>query len=370
MLGRSGDSCQGWDICRKLRSKSASQNQMQRAPGRLDASARVSAVSPGRRRDPGIGAAAVNGQRPNVVLIITDDVGYGDFGSYGAPDIKTPNIDRLAKDGVRLTDFYANGATCSPTRTGLISGRYQQRVAIEQPLGGERSRDGARGLPATGRSLPQLLKNNGYATALVGKWHLGYKPEFSPGAHGFDYFFGFKSGFTDYYQHTSGDGAARPVRERSAGGGRRLHDRPHHRAVGAVHRAERAAAVLHRRGVQRRALALPGPRPAVQGARQCQAPRALRRFDEHARRVRRDARTRRSGRRPDPPGARRPRLAAEHDRDLHQRQRRRMVVTQHAALPPQGEACGKAGSGCRRSSAGQDTFRRAVSPPRSGSRWT
>ncbi|MEO8257970.1 MAG: sulfatase-like hydrolase/transferase [Acidobacteriota bacterium] len=149
---------------------------------------------------------AINTSRPNVVLIITDDVGYGDFGSYGAPDIKTPNVDSLAKDGVRLTDFYANGATCSPTRSGLISGRYQQRVAIEQPLGNERSRDGARGLPATGRSLPQLLKNNGYATALVGKWHLGYQPQFSPAAHGFDYFFGFKSGYTDYYQHTAGDG--------------------------------------------------------------------------------------------------------------------------------------------------------------------
>jgi arylsulfatase A-like enzyme len=144
--------------------------------------------------------------RPNVVLIITDDVGYGDFGSYGAPDIKTPNVDSLARDGVRLTDFYANGATCTPTRSGLISGRYQQRFALEAPLGNEHSRDAARGLPATGRSLPQLLKNNGYATALIGKWHLGYKPEFSPGAHGFDYFFGFKSGYTDYYQHTSGEG--------------------------------------------------------------------------------------------------------------------------------------------------------------------
>ena len=147
-----------------------------------------------------------NADRPNVVLIITDDVGYGDFGSYGAPDIKTPHIDSLARDGVRLTDFYANGATCTPTRTGLISGRYQQRVALEQPLGAASSADGARGLPATGRSLPRLLRDSGYATALIGKWHLGYKAEFSPGAHGFDYFFGFKSGFTDYYQHTSGDG--------------------------------------------------------------------------------------------------------------------------------------------------------------------
>jgi arylsulfatase A-like enzyme len=143
-------------------------------------------------------------QRPNVVLIITDDVGYGDVGSYGAPDVRTPHIDGLARDGVRLTDFYANAATCTPTRAGLISGRYQQRLGLEAPLGRQREVDWERGLPVTGRSLPQLLKNNGYATALVGKWHLGWKNEFSPGAHGFDYFFGFKSGYVDYYQHTAG----------------------------------------------------------------------------------------------------------------------------------------------------------------------
>ena len=152
-------------------------------------------------------AQAASAQRPNVVLIITDDVGYGDFGSYGAPDIKTPHIDGLARDGVRLTDFYANGATCTPTRAGLISGRYQQRFALEAPLGAQPVIDHERGLSATGRSLPQLLKNNGYATALVGKWHLGWKDEFSPTAHGFGYFFGFKSGFIDYYQHTAGGGA-------------------------------------------------------------------------------------------------------------------------------------------------------------------
>jgi arylsulfatase A-like enzyme len=142
--------------------------------------------------------------RPNIVLIITDDVGYGDVGSYGAPDIETPNIDSLALDGVRLTDFYANGPSCSPTRTGLISGRYQQRFGLEAPLGSRAQADWERGLPATGYSLPQLLKDNGYATALVGKWHLGWKDEFSPNRHGFDYFFGFKSGFVDYYQHTAG----------------------------------------------------------------------------------------------------------------------------------------------------------------------
>jgi arylsulfatase A-like enzyme len=143
-------------------------------------------------------------RRPNIVLIITDDVGYGDLGSYGAPDVKTPHIDRLARDGVRLTDFYANGATCTPTRAGLISGRYHQRFGLEQPLGARGEADWERGLSPTGRSLPRLLKNNGYATALVGKWHLGWKSEFSPTAHGFDYFFGFKSGYVDYYQHTAG----------------------------------------------------------------------------------------------------------------------------------------------------------------------
>ena len=109
------------------------------------------------------GAQAQSSDRPNVVLIITDDVGYGDIGSYGAPDIKTPNIDSLARNGTRLTDFYA-APNCSPTRAALISGRYQQRVRIEVPLGAANGPAGDQGLRATGRSLPQLLKNNGYRT--------------------------------------------------------------------------------------------------------------------------------------------------------------------------------------------------------------
>ena len=142
---------------------------------------------------------------PNVVLIITDDVGYGDLGSYGAPDIKTPHLDRLAREGVRFTDFYSNGAVCTPTRTALISGRYQQRVGLEQVLTTS-PEDRKRGLAVTGRSLPQLLKNQGYATALIGKWHLGYVPEFGPNAHGFDYFFGFLGGAVDFFRHSGTDG--------------------------------------------------------------------------------------------------------------------------------------------------------------------
>ncbi len=148
------------------------------------------------------GRQVANPQKPNVVLIMTDDVGYGDIGSYGAPDVKTPNIDRLAKEGVRLSDFYA-APQCTPTRAALITGRYQQRVGLERAL----STTGPsleQGLRATARSLPHLLRQNGYATALIGKWHLGYKPEFGPNAHGFDYFFGFLSGYIDFYHHTRG----------------------------------------------------------------------------------------------------------------------------------------------------------------------
>jgi arylsulfatase A-like enzyme len=110
-------------------------------------------------------------------------------------------IDKIGEDGIRLTDFYANGVLCSPSRAGLITGRYQQRYAIENALGGEGT---AVGLVATGRSFPQLLKNNGYATALVGKWHLGGKPEFSPRSHGFEYFYGFIGSHDDYYHHNRG----------------------------------------------------------------------------------------------------------------------------------------------------------------------
>ena len=149
--------------------------------------------------------AQTGGRPPNVVLIITDDAGYGDLGSYGATDVRTPHLDALAREGVRFTDFYANAPSCTPTRAGLITGRYQQRLKLEYPLGMQLPGDWDRGLAPTGHSLPQLLKDAGYATALVGKWHLGWKPEFSPNRHGFDYFFGFKAGFIDFYEHTNPD---------------------------------------------------------------------------------------------------------------------------------------------------------------------
>lgn len=147
------------------------------------------------------GPAPPGASKPNVVLIMTDDLGWADLGSYGAKDISTPNLDRLAREGVRFTDFYANGPLCTPTRAALMTGRYQQRYGLDLAIP-ERGNPGAdRGLPADGKTLPKWLKDAGYATALVGKWHLGYRQEFSPNAHGFDYFFGLKGGFHDYYRH-------------------------------------------------------------------------------------------------------------------------------------------------------------------------
>jgi arylsulfatase A-like enzyme len=137
------------------------------------------------------------GPRPNILLIVADDLGYGDFGCYGCRDIHTPAADRLAKEGVRLTDFYAS-PVCTPTRASLITGRYPQNFGFDWVIG---YREKDRGLPAKGASLPALLKKEGYATALIGKWHLGYRDEFAPNAHGFDEFFGFLGADLDYYSH-------------------------------------------------------------------------------------------------------------------------------------------------------------------------
>lgn len=147
-------------------------------------------------------SAAQTTRRPNVVLILMDDLGYGDLSSYGAQDAKTPNIDRLAREGAKLTDFYANAADCSPTRTALITGRYQQRQGIEWRLGSQPG-DSARGLLPSGTSLPRLLKSSGYATGLIGKWHLGRQPQFHPNRHGFDEFWGFLGGALDYYTNVN-----------------------------------------------------------------------------------------------------------------------------------------------------------------------
>jgi arylsulfatase A-like enzyme len=131
-------------------------------------------------------------------MILVDDMGYADIGSYGATDIRTPHLDRLRRQGVKLTDFYSNGPVCTPTRAAFVTGRYQQRVGLEWAIV---SKDHESGLTADQPSIAKLLKGNGYATGIFGKWHLGYPPQFGPNAHGFDEFFGSKSGNHDFYSH-------------------------------------------------------------------------------------------------------------------------------------------------------------------------
>ncbi len=155
--------------------------------------------------------------RPNIVLIVADDLGYGDLGCYGAPDIRTPVLDQLAREGARLVSFYSNGPECSPTRTGLMTGRYQQRVGgLECAIGVHnvgRYDDAIRlaeqhelGLPVEEGSLPARLRDAGYHCAMIGKWHLGYEDKFLPLQHGFEKTFGVLGGNCDYFIHTEEDG--------------------------------------------------------------------------------------------------------------------------------------------------------------------
>ncbi|MGB7419132.1 MAG: sulfatase-like hydrolase/transferase, partial [Erythrobacter sp.] len=119
---------------------------------------------------------------PNVVLIMADDLGWGDIGANGADMIATPNIDRLAAEGIRLTTFYARSNACTPSHAALLTGRYPIRSGMQHVV----SPHSDSGLPQSEITLPELLREAGYATGMVGKWHLGHRDEFWPTAHGFD----------------------------------------------------------------------------------------------------------------------------------------------------------------------------------------
>ena len=164
------------------------------------------------RREFLLGSAALpalgaNPRRPNILLILADDLGYGDMSCYGNTSIHTPNLDRLAAGGVRFTDFHASGPVCSPTRAGLMTGRYQQRCGITEVITAAGSRQN--GLdPSTQVTFAAQLKQAGYATGIFGKWHLGYQPKFNPDKHGFDRFRGYVSGNVDYFSHVDQAGFA------------------------------------------------------------------------------------------------------------------------------------------------------------------
>ena len=142
-----------------------------------------------------LSASERTADKPNILIIVGDDMGYADVGFHGAKDIPTPNLDALAADGVRFTNGYVSGPYCSPTRAGLLTGRYQNRFGHEFNPGG-----GVQGLPLSEQTLADRLRTAGYSTGLVGKWHLGNLPQMHPQQRGFDEFFGFLGGAHSYFE--------------------------------------------------------------------------------------------------------------------------------------------------------------------------
>jgi arylsulfatase A-like enzyme len=152
--------------------------------------------------------ANVGAAQPNILLIVGDDMGFGDVGFHGCKDIPTPNLDKLAASGVRFTNGYVSGPYCSPTRAGLLTGRYQTRFGHEfNPSGG------LQGMPVTEKTIADRLKEAGYVTGLIGKWHLGNTPAMHPQQRGFNEFFGFLGGAHDYFTSASILRGATPVTE-------------------------------------------------------------------------------------------------------------------------------------------------------------
>jgi len=138
--------------------------------------------------------SGLNAQRanrpPNIIIIMADDLGYGDLGCYGHPSIRTPNLDRMAAEGLRFTDFYSSAPVCTPSRTGLMTGRLPIRSGMVSDTRRVLFPDSAGGLQQNEITIARALKNKGYASACIGKWHLGHLPQYLPTRHGFDYYFG------------------------------------------------------------------------------------------------------------------------------------------------------------------------------------
>jgi arylsulfatase A-like enzyme len=157
-------------------------------------------------------------RRPNFLVLVTDDQGIGDVGCYGHPEVRTPNLDRLASSGVRFTQWYANAPVCSASRAAIMTGKYPDRAGVKGALQSEPSWDIA-GLRQGETTLPGSLRNLGYRTAALGKWHLGSAPASRPRAQGFDQFFGWYSGWLDAYSHRYYQLGANQVRFFTTSGG-------------------------------------------------------------------------------------------------------------------------------------------------------
>lgn len=142
--------------------------------------------------------------KTNIIIIMADDLGYGDIGCYGNKNIRTPALDQMAIEGMRFINYFSNGAVSTPTRASLLTGCYPQRIGLEGVLyaAPDKRHDG--GILSEAKTIAELFKENGYMTGIFGKWHLGYDPEYNPVMHGFDEFYGYVSGNVDYISHRDG----------------------------------------------------------------------------------------------------------------------------------------------------------------------
>ena len=314
----------------------------------------ATAASPARAASP-----LAPAKRPNVLFILADDLGYGDLSCYGRPDYRTPVLDALRAAGHRSSRAPTPRRRSARRRAAPTSpGRYPQRlpVGLEEPLTARSPPDV--GLPPDHPTVASLLKANGYDTSLVGKWHLGWKPEFGPNRHGFDEFFGILSGAADYFTHK------RPWRAGSARGGapdlwenldadraRRLPDRS---AVGQGGRDHRRARTRSRSSsassTPRRTAPWEGPEDAAIGHTDARpGPDDRRRIAED---LRRDDEEHGRRHRPRAQGARAREARTRHARDLHERQRRRALLATTGRSRFRRCICTKAARACRRSCAG------------------
>jgi arylsulfatase A-like enzyme len=148
--------------------------------------------------------SATRPKRPNILFILADDLGYADLSCYGRRDYATPVLDQLAAEGLRFTQAYSNSSVCSPTRLALATGRYQYRLeaGLEEPIGPAPAGEKPRGLPPGHPTLASSLRQAGYRTALIGKWHLGALPDYGPLKSGYEQFFGISGGGVDYASHS------------------------------------------------------------------------------------------------------------------------------------------------------------------------
>ena len=297
---------------------------------------------------------------PNIILVVADDMGWGDLGAYGHPTIRTPNLDRLAVEGQRWTTFYSGAPYCTASRAGLLTGRLPVRSGMASETRTVLFPDSVGGLPPSEVTIPEILKGRGYATAMMGKWHLGHLPQHQPEKHGFDLYFGIP--YSNDMDATLPDGPAKNALIRTPKdeyfnvpvfSGGKIVERPAHQETLTRRYIDKSIEFIRANREQPFFLYLAHHAPHVplfahRDFAGPQRPRRLRRRDRGDRRRR-------------GPAARGPRRAgprAEHPADLHQRQRP-LARAEGPSAARRGRCAtargrrSKAGCGCPRSSCGR-----------------